>query len=297
MSVYLPQQQLLNAPIRCRCGTSMPQLSPLVIIIVLALHLQALTTSICQATMPPNPLPYRRRQPDGTITGDLYRRGTPEEYNVREEDVHGFTILHDDRSNYDVYAIRDPATGDLAPSRCVVGSCDPRKEGLVRNEQPDWRIKKQLWDITGGFGRWEWGAGGDDGNGNDDRGRKHPPLHRSLSRQKHQRQMMQRQQQRHRQTEEGPVVMKNLVLLLLFPDHKNRTLPTREDYDVLFNTIDANPVDHPQCPTGSIREFYLFNSYGKLDVQSEVFDWIELPETEAYYADNYYGLTGTFQVS
>jgi len=271
----------------------MPQLSPLVVLILLALlQLQALT-SICQATMPPNPLPYRRRQPDGISTGDLYRRGTPEEHNVREEDSNGFTILHDDRSKYDVYAILDPATGDLAPSRCVVGSCDPRKEGLVRNEQPDWRIKKQLWERTGGFGRWEWGAGGDDGNDNDGPGRKHPPLHRSLSRQKHQRQTMQRRQQR--QTEEGPAVMKNLVLLLLFPDHKDRTLPSRDDYDVLFNTVDANPVDHPQCPTGSVREFYLFNSYGKLDVQSEVFDWIELPETEAYYADNYYGLTGTFQ--
>lgn len=231
--------------------------------------------------MPPNPLPYRRKQPDGTETPDLYLRGSPEDHNVREEDSDGFTIIHDDGSNYDVYARRDPWTGDLASTRCVVGSCDPRKEGLVRHEQPDVRVKEQLMAWTGGFGRGGWDAD-----------RKKPHLHRSR------RRLMATQQefkQKLQQSEGGTLVMKNLVLLLLFSDHMDRVLPTREDYEILFNTVDANPEDHPQCPTGSIRDFFLFNSYGKLDLQSEVFGWIELPETEAYYADGYYGVTGKFQ--
>lgn len=105
------------------------------------------------ATMPPYPLSFgRHTQPDGTDTGDLFLRGTPEEHNVRVEDGNGFTLLRDDAdvaNSYYSYAMRDPATGELVSSRCVVGRCDPAKEGFVPHVQPDDRARRRLADVTG----------------------------------------------------------------------------------------------------------------------------------------------------
>ena len=212
--------------------------------------------------MPPYPLSFgRHTQPDGTDTGDLFLRGTPDQHNVRVEDGNGFTLLREDAGGYYSYAARDPATGELVPSRCVVGRCDPAKEGLVPHVQPDDRARRRLADKTG-FGTMQ----------------------------------NNHQLQRKRRLPGGqPEVMKNLVLLLRFADHMDRDIPSRDDYDILFNTIGANPEDHPQCPTGSVRDYFLLNSQNQFDVQSEVFEWVHLPYSEAYYADGYYGVTGIMQ--
>ena len=224
------------------------------------------------ATMPPYPLSFgRHTQPDGTDTGDLFLRGTPEEHNVRVEDSNGFTLLRDDAdvaNSYYSYAMRDPATGELVSSRCVVGRCDPAKEGFVPHVQPDDRARRRLADVTG-FGM-------------QNTRRQRRTRSRSLM-------------ATSRRTGGEPEVLKNLVLLLRFADHMDRDIPSREDYEILFNTIGANPEDHPQCPTGSVRDYFLLNSQNKFDVQSEVFEWVNLPHSEAYYADNYYGVTGIMQ--
>ena len=39
------------------------------------------------------------------------------------------------------------------------------------------------------------------------------------------------------------------------------------------------------APTGSVRDFYLSSSYDQLEVDSTVYGWFDLPETEAYYGD------------
>jgi immune inhibitor A len=43
-------------------------------------------------------------------------------------------------------------------------------------------------------------------------------------------------------------------------------------------------------PTGSMRDYYLENSYGKLDVVGGVTGWYRMPHTYSYYVNHYYGL-------
>ena len=84
-----------------------------------------------------------------------------------------------------------------------------------------------------------------------------------------------------------PSVLKNLVVLVRFKNHRSRPLRSPSDYDILFNQNDSN---NPElAPTGSVRDVFRINSYGKLTLQSTIFGWIDLPETEAYYAD---GISG-----
>ncbi|GAA5508037.1 hypothetical protein Rcae01_03497 [Novipirellula caenicola] len=82
--------------------------------------------------------------------------------------------------------------------------------------------------------------------------------------------------------------VKNLVVLLRFKDHANRPLPTQAEYDQLFNA--QSPVSGI-APTGSVKMFYNENSYGKMNLESTVIDWVTLPKTEAYYANGQSGLS------
>ena len=83
-------------------------------------------------------------------------------------------------------------------------------------------------------------------------------------------------------------MLKNLVILLKFADHKNRKVPTKGQISVLFNRIGGHKT---LAPSGSIRDIYRSNSYNRLNVVSTIMPWITLPKTEAYYADNNYGET------
>ena len=72
-----------------------------------------------------------------------------------------------------------------------------------------------------------------------------------------------------------------------FSNHANRTLPTPADVGKLFNAAGGDPV---MAPTGSVRDVYLANSYGKFDLDSTVFAWVTLPKTEKYYANGSSGI-------
>lgn len=76
--------------------------------------------------------------------------------------------------------------------------------------------------------------------------------------------------------------LRNLVVLIRFTDHKNRTLPTKDDIEILMN----HRGPHPLCPSGSVRDVVLENSYGALTLESVVTDWIDLDDTEFFYANN-----------
>jgi M6 family metalloprotease-like protein len=76
--------------------------------------------------------------------------------------------------------------------------------------------------------------------------------------------------------------VKNLVVLIRFADHKQRPVPAPAAYTTIFNKKGGDPV---LAPTGSVRDVYLENSYGKLRLNSTVLTWVDLPQTEAYYAD------------
>lgn len=78
----------------------------------------------------------------------------------------------------------------------------------------------------------------------------------------------------------------NLVVMIRFADHAGRNLPSVAQVDTLFNAIGGDPVI---APTGSIRDLYLENSYGQFQLNSSVYAWITLSETEAYYANGQSG--------
>jgi hypothetical protein len=86
----------------------------------------------------------------------------------------------------------------------------------------------------------------------------------------------------------GVVTIKNLVMRLRFADHVNRELPSTTAYTRLMSGVDTRGSCDPilascSAPTGSVREYFLEQSYGKVDIQSTVTQWIDLPKNESYY--------------
>eukprot|EP00978_Attheya_sp_CCMP212_P013371 scaffold33647_cov49-Attheya_sp.AAC.1 len=80
--------------------------------------------------------------------------------------------------------------------------------------------------------------------------------------------------------------IRNLVVPIRFSDHLERELPSVSELDALFNTIGG---DATFAPTGSLKDVFLSNSYGKLVVQSHIMDWVTVSNTEAYYANGQSG--------
>jgi hypothetical protein len=75
--------------------------------------------------------------------------------------------------------------------------------------------------------------------------------------------------------------LKNLVILIKFRDHNRRTVPTKDEIDILMNSEKVDPI---YAPTGSLKMVYWENSYRQLTIDSYVADWIRVSKTEAYYA-------------
>ena len=92
---------------------------------------------------------------------------------------------------------------------------------------------------------------------------------------------MKEDEKSHRRTVITSGTLKNLVVPIRFADHTSRGLPSRSDLNALMNNVGPNPL----CPTGSVRDVYLDNSFGALDLQSTVIDWITIDYTEAWCAD------------
>ncbi len=93
----------------------------------------------------------------------------------------------------------------------------------------------------------------------------------------------------------GVQTVRNLVILAVFNDQydsKNKTVMSgygrpRIEYDALFNWDVPNLGVDPYNAAigGSVRDYWLYNSYGKLNLESIVVDWVKLPEVETYYTD------------
>ncbi|MEP0843174.1 MAG: M6 family metalloprotease domain-containing protein, partial [Phycisphaerae bacterium] len=64
-------------------------------------------------------------------------------------------------------------------------------------------------------------------------------------------------------------------------DHTSAMTRPKSDYEILFNTVGG----HPQlAPTGSVKDLFAENSYGKLNLQSTVVGWVQLSKGEKYYS-------------
>ena len=169
-------------------------------------------------------------------------------YTVLEESVPSSVV---NQTEY-VYATRNDTSGMLISSGIVVGHGNPSEIGIPKYLQPFSDMKDQsqrhLFEealFTDQFG-----------------GEMNYPT-----------------SERRRLGNVGPV-MKNLVILVRFADHVERILPPRNAYHILFNgAINGNPT-HPRAPTGTVKDVFNINSYGKFDLQSTVYGWVTLPKTE-----------------
>jgi len=88
----------------------------------------------------------------------------------------------------------------------------------------------------------------------------------------------------------GTGTVKNVVILMRFSNHLSRPLPSNGNMDVIFNAVGGDPT---LAPTGSVRDVYLENSYNQLTLNSTVFGWVNLPQTEQFYAAGVSGLGST----
>jgi hypothetical protein len=85
------------------------------------------------------------------------------------------------------------------------------------------------------------------------------------------------------------LTIQNFVLRIRFADHVNYTLPETAAYEKIMNGDNVagscNPADELcAAPTGSVRDFFKAQSYGKLLINSTVTEWVDLPREQAYYA-------------
>lgn len=218
---------------------------------------------------PASPFPLHVNDGDESLL-ELYAHGNSPE-NLFLADVNGYTVLeerdrHDGGSNNSsrfVYAMRNVTSGDLISSGIVVGQGDPSLKGIPKrlrpfsshHDQTERHLLEHFYNATSAA------AAADD------------EFHYITDR---------------RRLNVGPV-LRNLVVLVRFANHGGRRLPPPNAYRILFGQVDPANPNHPLAPTGSVKDVFTVNSYGKMDLQSEVYGWINLPQTEAYYAN---GISG-----
>ncbi len=226
-------------------------------------------------TMRPNPEPYSITYEDGTespllfikIRGDEDRvRGNDEAPLVYEETIDGFTVQPSaaQGGKYTYFDI-DVETGDLIDTGLVAGEANPE---LMKVHKHAATMSEDLKVPNNAHPDFK-----DDHHSRNLRGSK-------LS-------VDEDFNTHHRRTEITSGVMNNLVVPIRFSDHTTRLLPSRGDLEVLMNNNGAAT----QCPTGSVRDVFKQSSFGKLDLQSTVVDWITIDYTEAQCANGNSGLT------
>ncbi len=159
-------------------------------------------------------------------------------------DADGYTVIRDTETSDFVYASKNHTNGELISSGIVVGTGDPSSAGIPKRLHPTSTSKD--------YGRRYLREG-----------------HRA-----------------HRRELSVPSTgnLKNLVLLVRFQNHKTRILPSVDDFDVLFNHKGDDNDHHDLAPTGSVRDVFRVNSYGKFILESKIYGWIDLPKPESYYA-------------
>jgi len=173
------------------------------------------------------------------------------EYYHWEEDLNGYTVVK--KNGKFVYGKRN-FNGHVVPTDHEVGKANPQALGLSKHIVPTLEVlKKSRPDFSS--------APGDENSSSDS-----PIPPESLV----------------------SGALKNLVVLIRFADHTSRFLPSTDDIFVLFNEIGGDSV---LAPTGSVRDVFLENSYGQLDLNSTVYAWITVSGNEAYYANGNSGLS------
>lgn len=229
-------------------------------VVYLTILLQCMYNLTMVRGMAASPLPFRERQPSGTMTPDLFIRGNPKFQYLT--DSNGYSVMPNHNRTM-VYAVVDESLGYLVPTEMIVGVTNPTEmEQLVPHIMPNLTVRETM-----------CGRLCQDKDSSQSAVSAMMMHHAKMS------------------MNPGAAVRKNLVILARFADHKDRALPSQLDYDALFNS--ATPGSS-FAPSGSVRSFFEVNSYGSLDLQSIVVGWITLPKSEAYYSDGQSGLNNVF---
>lgn len=199
----------------------------------------------------PNPIPYQVTYDDGTKSPQikLKLRGDLhlQSHDIYEETEDGYTVTVGRNGRY-VYVDFDEETGELVKTKFVATE---GKRFHLKNVTPHAFQKRQkALKITKDSSML------DQINSNNQR--------RNLS--------------------AGTV--QNLVVLFKFKDHNSRKLPSRDDIETLMNGDDDTCTpNNPLCPTGSVRGYFLKNSFDKFDQRSTVLEWVTISQTEAECAN------------
>lgn len=183
----------------------------------------------------------------------LFLRGN-EKFNW-QEDAKGFTVVSakDPVSGADryMYARADPVSGQLLSTHLEVGAADPESIGLGKHELPSAALRGLNSSTISNYNA------------------------------------LQRRRRESRERRQLSGTVRNLVVMVRFADHVNRTLPSKSDLNTLFNNVGP----HALCPTGSVRDVWYQNSYGTLSIESVLTDWITINQTELYASGGNRGMT------
>ena len=218
-----------------------------------------------------SPIKFRNRQPDGNLTPWLAIEGSPSFHRVFDEE--GYTVIVDEETEEYVYGQYDNLKDNVVSSGKRVGEFTKNQlddEGINPGIKPSKDVileecGKFCSDETEDFDmKYSFIKGAD----------------RNLASKSY-----------------NQGVLRNMVVLIRFSDHMDRTLPSINDYSLLFNGFSGpgHVKSESVAPTGSVKDVYKTSSYNKLEVVSTVIGWVNLPEKEAYYADKSSGATAKFE--
>jgi len=233
--------------------------------------------------VPARPIPFEVKQPDGAKIL-LHLRG--DEYFHWLEDVDGYTVIKDQSNKY-VYAQLNEQSKSLVPMDLEVGKVVPAAKGLTRGILPPRETIRQIRRSKAPKNSWE-------------NLKRAQPVAKTTS-------ISATDKDGVIESMAPPTakIVKNLVVLCVFNDHYDSNNPdfinqfTRpaHEYDPLFNWNSFSPGSfvlgntHPNAPTGSVRDFYWYNSQGQILIQSGFVTqpdgekiWVKLPEDEIYYS-------------
>eukprot|EP00550_Attheya_septentrionalis_P008513 CAMPEP_0198287054 /NCGR_PEP_ID=MMETSP1449-20131203/5991_1 /TAXON_ID=420275 /ORGANISM="Attheya septentrionalis, Strain CCMP2084" /LENGTH=1128 /DNA_ID=CAMNT_0043984949 /DNA_START=159 /DNA_END=3545 /DNA_ORIENTATION=+ len=180
--------------------------------------------------------------------------------NNHMEDMSQFTMVADASGEHLVYGETDEVTGRVIPTDCRPGNCNPGVLGIATRQTPS--LAAHLEDCGDFCIEQE----------------KPPVLNQKILEYKMSKQQGGNGRGSLRRNLATGMTLKNLVVLLRFKDHKARKLPSKDDYEKLFNS--EEPVAKT-APSGSIRNLFKQNSFDELTLDSVVHGWIDLNITES----------------
>ena len=216
--------------------------------------------SFVLGSMRADPRPFRNKQPDGEWVPLKFHGDEHFHYYT---DANGFTVMTDE-NGYDVYADLNVTSGELISSGRRVGKVNPRKTGLRKRILPTREvIEKKCGEFCKEHHKIK--------KGNVRGGRKHD---------------------RRMAVSDG--VLKNLVVLICFSDHKLSEQPPESDLDLLFNSkgqkLIRNSKNVQIAKTGSVKDVFTTSSYGNLELESTIHPWVQLDKPQSYYTNGNSGL-------